>query len=217
MTATRKPLRWAKRTRASVGFKPATQALFPYNRKHYQRFLIGDAGSQTPWYGVSFQLASEAHAISRGIDFGLTKFIAHYETLFSQVVSAFDDGSDWVITHDKYDEAWWPNTQKTLSALRTLFAQHQVANEFRGALLLKKQAVFTFVRELLSYPTGVFKREGSFYSDIDVSHSHLPFIIKISSHLNVDFLSTQPALLQEIVQAHRSPVFTIKAYRGTSL
>lgn len=217
MTGARKPLHLVKRTRATVAFQPNVQALLPYNRNRYQHYLGSDADSHTPWHGVSFQLASEAHNISRGINFGLTKFIENYEALFKQVVSTFDDGSFWIVMHDKCDDWWLPNEEQTLPALRALFAQYQVLNRFKGALLLKKQEVFTFARELLSYPTGVFGRKRSLYSDVDVSHSTLPFIIKISSHLNVDFLSTNQALLREVVKDHRSPVFTIKSYTGTSL
>ena len=55
------------------------------------------------------------------------------------------------------------------------------------------------------------------YSNIDVSHSKVPFVIKIADHLNVDFLSTDPALVRTVVNEHRSPAFTIKPYTGTSL
>ena len=166
---------------------------------------------------MSFQLTSEAHNISRGIRFGLPKFIAHYEPLFQRVIAAFDNGSHWVVTHDKYTLEWWPNDEPTLPALRDLFAQYRVPKDFNGALLLAPQQVLAFARDLLSYPNGLFRREASLYSNIDVSHSKVPFVIKISDHLNVDFLSTDPALVRTVVNEYHSPAFTIKPYAGTSL
>ena len=216
MAPAKKTLHWVKRTRAAVTFPTNVRALLPYNQNRYRRYRHSDAGSHTPWYGASFQLASEAHNIARGIDFGLPKFLDYYEPFFKQLVAQFDDGSCWVVAHDTTGYPWWPNEEPTLPALRALFAQHRVPNAFKGALRLPKQEVFALARELLSYPTGVFSREESLYSDVDVSHGTRPIVIKISAHLNVDFLSTDPALVRAVVQEHRSPVFTIKPYTGTS-
>ena len=214
MTPAKKTIHLVKRTRVAVTFTPNVCALLPYHRKHYIRYLQGDGTPHTPWYGASFQLASEADNIQHGIDFGLPKFLAHYETLFRQLITQFDDGSCWIVAHD-YDGAWLPNDEPTLPALRALFAQYRVPNTFKGALRLPKQEVLAFAREFLSYPTGIFSRKGLLYNDIDVSHSKWPVVIKISAHLNVDFLSTDQALVRAVVQEHRSPDFTIIP-RGTS-
>ncbi|MDQ2772977.1 MAG: hypothetical protein M3Y54_21030 [Bacteroidota bacterium] len=216
MTPIKRTLRLVKRTRAAVIFAKNVRPLLPYNRNRYFRYLHSDADSHTPWYGASFQLTSEAHNISQGINFGLPKFLDHYEPFFKELVAQFDDGLCWIVTHDKYDDVWLPNDEPTLPALRALFTQHRVPNTFRGALRLTKQEVLAFAPELLSYPAGIFSRKRSMYSNVDVSHSKRPIVIKISSHLNVDFLSTDQALVQVVVKNHRSPVFTIKPYTGTS-
>ncbi|MBJ6110697.1 hypothetical protein JAO73_16860 [Hymenobacter sp. BT523] len=216
MTPVRKTLRLVKQRRAPAIFQQHVRALLPYNQNRYLRYRHSDADSHTPWYGASFQLASEAHNISQGIDFGLPKFLDHYETFFKQLVAQFDDGSCWIVTHDIKDYSWWPNDEPTLPALRTLFAQHRVPNTFKGALQLTKPELFRYAREFLSYPTGVFGRAGALYSDVDVSHGKRPVVIKISAHLNVDFLSTDQELVRAVVKQHRTPVFTIKPYRGTS-
>jgi hypothetical protein len=217
MPPVKKTLHLVKRPRASVSFVKNVRARLPYNRNRYQRYLHSDVESHTPWYGASFQLTSQAANIAQGVSFGLPKFLAHYEPFFKQLIAAFDDGSGWVVAHDTYDGEWLPNDEPTLPALRALFAQHRVPNSFRGALRLTQPQVWAFARELLSYPAGIFSRERSWYSDVDVSHGNRPLIIKISAHLNVDFLSTDHTLVREVVQQHRSPDFTIKPYRGTSL
>lgn len=216
MTTDKKTVRLVKRTRAAVIFTPNVRALLPYNQNHYRRYRHSAADSHTPWYGASFQLTSEAHNIARGINFGLPKFLHHYEAFFKQLITTSDDGSCWIVTHDKYDGKWLPNNEPTLPALRALFAQHRVPNTFTGALRLTTPELFALAREFLSYPTGIFSRKRTLYSDVDVSHSKRPLILKISAHLNVDFLSTDHALVQEVVKQHRSPDFTIKPYWGTS-
>ena len=161
-------------------------------------------------------MASEAHNIARGINFGLSKYLDHYEPFFKQLVAQFDDSSCWLVTQDTRGYPWWPNEEPTLPALRALFAQHRVPNAFHGALRMPTQAVFAFAQELLSYPTGVFSRERSLYSDVLVSHGTRPVVLQISAHLNVDFLSTDQELVRAVVKEHRSPAFTIKPYTGTS-
>jgi hypothetical protein len=207
MAARRKTLHLVKSTSAAAIFQKNVRALLPYNRTRYRAF--------SHWYGASFQLASEAPNIEQGISFGLPKFLAHYEALFKQLIATFDDGSPWTVTHEAYDFAWWPNDEPTLPALRALFAYHRVPNNFQGALRLTKPQVFALASELLSYPAGLFRSKKTLYRNVDVSHNTLPVVIKVSGHLNVDILSTDPALVREVVSENRSPVFTIKPYRGT--
>jgi|GEM_PF-548020 len=217
MTPTKKTLHLVKRSRAAGTIAKNVSSLLPYSRSGYRRYLRSDADSHMPWYGASFQLSSEAHNISKGVNFGLPKFLDHYEAFFKQLVTEFDDGSGWIVNHDRYDRAWWPNDEPTLPALRALFAQNRVPDSFTGALRLTKPEVLAFAPELLSYPAGVFSEDRFMYSDVDVSHGKRPIIIKISSHLNVDFLSTDQALVQAVVKKHSIPIFTVKPYRGTSL
>ena len=58
---------------------------------------------------------------------------------------------------------------------------------------------------------------GLFYMNIDISHVELPFIIKISDHLNIDLLSTDKEFLKGIVNSNASNDFILKLYNGTSL
>jgi hypothetical protein len=216
MAAPKKPLHWVKRTRAAVAFLESGRTVPPYNRNPYRRYWPGNEDARTPWYGASFQLASQAHRLARGIRVGLPEFLAHYEPFFKQLVAQFDDGACWMVAQDTPGYPWWPNQEPTLPALRALFAQHRVPNAFHGVLRMPTRAVLAFARELLSYPTGVFRRERSLYSDVLVCHGTRPVVLQISHHLNVDFLSPDLALVRAVVQEHRSAEFTIKPYRGTS-
>ncbi|HVV55988.1 MAG TPA: hypothetical protein VHC47_11710, partial [Mucilaginibacter sp.] len=104
-----------------------------------------------------------------------------------------------------------------LISLRTFFKQNNIPNEFKGALILNKEDLLKLSRDLISYPIAVFSKKGIFYRDLDISHSKLQFIIKISGHLCIDLLSTNKELLRKIVQENSTDVFNIKEYRGTSL
>ncbi|MGJ1226297.1 hypothetical protein [Sphingobacterium siyangense] len=72
-------------------------------------------------------------------------------------------------------------------------------------------------KDLISYPYGSYKEESLFYSNIDISHRELPFVIKVLDHLNIDLLSTDEKLLRKVVSENKSDSFLLKPYRGTSL
>ena len=70
---------------------------------------------------------------------------------------------------------------------------------------------------MISYPCALFYKKGTLYRDLDVSHGELQFIIKISGHKYIDFLSTDKELLRKVVDGYSSSFFIVKEYRGTSL
>ncbi len=63
----------------------------------------------------------------------------------------------------------------------------------------------------------MFHEDGLLYSNLDISNDKLNFIIKISGHSNIDFLSTDKKLLKKVADENSSNSFCIKEYRGTSL
>jgi len=193
-----------------IEFKKNVQKELPYDRLQYIEFLYSEPSS-VKWYGVSFQLDKEDNEIS------LKEFIEKYLDWFKNVISTIDDGSFWVVNQDKNDLDWFPNEEDNLSSLRTLFKQNGILSIFKGALLLTKNDLLKFSEDLISYPYAVFNEDGLFYMNLDISHSELPFIIKILDHLNIDLLSTNKGLLREVVSKNSSNIFNIKEYRGTSL
>ncbi|WP_448137601.1 hypothetical protein [Sphingobacterium siyangense] len=185
--------------------------ILPYDRNHYIDFLVGEPIPSVNWYGVSFQVDP------KGKEFNLADFITLYDPWFKKVISTFERGSSWIINHDKIDLEWFPNNEDNLRSLRNLFKQNDISANFRGALICSEDLLMELSKDLISYPYGLFKEEGLFYSNIDISHRELPIVIKVLDHLNIDLLSTDEKLLRKVVSENKSDSFLLKPYRGTSL
>jgi len=194
-----------------IEFIEKIQEILPYDRERYIDFLDDEFEGPTEWCGVSFQLVGKEREV------GLEKFIRNYENLFRSIVLKLDRDSFWIINHDDKDLKWFPNEEDNLTSLRSLFKQNKIPNAFIGALIFMRGDLLKFSKDLISYPFAVFSEEGLLYKNLDISHSELQFIIKISGHWNIDFLSTDKALLRKIVDENSSNSFCIKEYRGTSL
>lgn len=104
-----------------------------------------------------------------------------------------------------------------MRSLRNLFEQNDISANFRGALIFSEDLLMELSKDLICYPYGLYKEEGLFYSNIDISHRELPFVIKVLDHLNIDLLSTDEKLLSKVVSENNSDSFLLKPYRGTSL
>lgn len=165
------------------------------------------------WYGVSFQLPGGYE----GRDISLTEYLEAYGRWFKNIIQQFDSDSSWIVNHGRRDPIWFPNEEDSLPSLRTLFRQNDIPNKFKGALIFKTEDLLQFSEDLITYPTAVFNRHGSLYHDLDISHGELPFIIKISHHHNIDFLSIDKELLKKVVNENHSDIFIEREYRGTSL
>lgn len=196
-----------------IDFKKNVKKALPYDREQYIESFDDDSDSSIKWYGVSFQLPGG----SEGKEIGLTKFVEVYEGLFKSVVLKLDNGSFWIVNHDDKDLNWFPNDDDNLTHLRTLFKEKNVPNTFKGALVFTTDDLLEYSKDLISYPYAVLHKDGFLYKDLNVSHGELQFIIKISGHLNIDFLSTDQELLRKVVNENSSNTFIVKEYRGTSL
>jgi hypothetical protein len=195
-----------------IEFKKNVEEVLPYDRQHYIDFLDDDAESYIKWYGVSFQLP---HA-GGGKQISLKEFVETYKFLFKHVIAMLDNGSSWIVNHDDKDLGWFPNDGDNLTQLRSLFKQNDVPNTFSGALIFSTDDLLEFSRDLISYPYAAANEDGFLYKNLDISHGELPFIIKISGHLNIDFLSTDKERLKEIVNENSSDLFIVIEYRGNS-
>ena len=197
-----------------IEFKKNVQKVLPYDRQQYIEFLSNDFDSSTiKWYGVSFQLSG----LDKRKEIGLTEFVEKYECWFKNTISRFDNNSLWIINHDDKDLSWFPNDDDNLNHLRTLFKKRSVPNTFRGALTFTQDDLLEFSKDLISYPYVVLSNDGFLYKDLDISHGQLQFVIKISGHFNIDFLSVDKELLREVVNENSSNSFILKEYKGTSL
>jgi hypothetical protein len=196
-----------------IEFKKNFEEVLPYDRQQYLDFFDGDAESKVKWYGVSFQLP---HA-GEGKNINLKEFVEVYDSLFKNVVLKLNNGSCWIVNHEDKDLAWFPNDSDNLTQLRAIFKQNDISNTFKGALIIWMDDLLKISKDLISYPYAVLNKNGFLYKDLNISHGELQFIIKISGHLNIDFLSTDKGLLREIVNENSSNPFSVKEYRGTSL
>jgi len=147
----------------------------------------------------------------------LNKFVEMYEDLFKSVVLKLDNSSFWIVNHDDKDLNWFPNDADNLTHLRTLFKKRNVPNTFKGALVFTTDDLLEYSKDLISYPFAILHKDGFLYKNLDISHGELQFIIKISGHLNIDFLSTKQELLREVLNENSSSTFIVKEYKGTSL
>jgi hypothetical protein len=194
-----------------IEFKKNPQKLLPYDREIYIDFLGDEVDSSLKWYGFSFQLYKSEKKT------GLVEFVENYEQFFKNIILKLDNCSAWIVNHDDKDLKWFPNDEDNLICLRTLFKQNHVPNTFKGALVFTKDDLLENFKDLISYPFSVFNKDNLLYKNLDISHSELQFIIKISGHLNIDLLSTNEDLLKEVVNENSSNVFKVKEYRSNSL
>jgi hypothetical protein len=196
-----------------IEFKKNVDKILPYHRQQYRDYLGDEVIPLVKWHGVSFQLPG----IYEGVDIGLMKFINVYEKWFEKVVSKLDNGTKWIVNHDDKDMKWLPNEENTLTPLRDLFKERNIPFAFKGAITFEKDDLLKFSKVLISYPYAIFGEKGALYKNLDISHGRIPFIIKISSHLNIDLLSTDKELLRKVVDENSLSIFILRQYRGTSL
>ena len=130
-----------------------------------------------------------------------------FESIFKRIILNLDNRSFWIINHDDKDLNWFPNDEDNLNSLRTLFKQNNIQNTYRGALLFMKEDLYRCAKDLISYPYVLA------YKSLDISHSEVQFVIKITSHLTVDLLCTDKILLRRMVNENSLNWFTIKEYR----
>ncbi|GGH16484.1 hypothetical protein FAZ19_05750 [Sphingobacterium alkalisoli] len=191
-----------------ISFIPDTLAVLPYDRTYYIDFL-NDDNISSHWQGISFQLY-------RDRDCSFTEFLNTYRSLFEDVVIRFGREDRWIVNHDDKDMPWFPTNAKTLVNLRLLFKQNNISNNFKGYLTFTGEDLIVYSEDIISYPYKVFDEDGILYKNLDISHNELPLIIKISGHLNIDFISTDKLILRSLVNEY-SQKFVIKEYWGSEI
>ncbi|BAU52170.1 hypothetical protein [Mucilaginibacter gotjawali] len=196
-----------------IEFNKSVKKVLPYNRRLYLQFWDDDCDLPTEWNGVSIQLPGAY----QGKVPGLTAFVDAYEGLFKNVVLKLDNGSSWTVNHDDKDLNWFPNDEDNLTALRALFKQNNIPKAFRGALIFTNDDLLKFSRDLISYPSAIFNKEGVYYKNLDISHGELSFIMKIYGRSSIDLLSINKELLREVINENSTSLFIVKEFRGSSL
>lgn len=192
-----------------IEFERNFEKILPYNRGKYIDYLADAVGPVMKWYGASFQVPE----ITDQKDVSFQQYLEMYEPLFKNIILQLDNGSSWIINHDDKDLSWFPNEYDTLPYLRALFKQNNILNSFTGALIFSTGDLVKYSKELISYPFAVTGKKDFLYKNLDISHSELPTIIKISGHLTIDFLSTEQLIFRKIVHANFTSDFVVKEYR----
>jgi len=159
--------------------------------------------------GVSIQLYDDKEC-------SFIEFIDAYLPMLEAVIINFGEEEIWVVNHDDKNMPWFPTDNGNLSKLRLLFKQYNISNTFRGYLTLTGKDLILYSQDFISYPFRMFAEEGMLYKNIDISHSSLPFIIKISGHLTVDFISTDKRLLKKLIGEYTKK-FIVKEYWGSNI
>lgn len=191
-----------------IEFKTNFEESLPYNRENYLGYQAGDDFS-VKWYGASFQVVE----IADREDASFQQYLEMYEPLFKNIVLDFDIDSSWIVSHDR-DVRWFPNEYDNLPDLRALFKRNGILNTFKGAVIFSTPDLIVYSKELISYPYVVTGRKGGLYRDLDISHRELPAIIRISGHLNIDFITTEENIFRKIRHADFASGFVVKEYRG---
>lgn len=193
-----------------IEFKKNVKKELPYDREVYLDYLGNKFYNYLNWYWISIQLPGGFE----GREIGLTEYLEAYESWFKNLILKLDNGSVWIVNHDKYDSKWFPNDEDNLTSLRALFKQNNVLDKFKGALIFSTEELLKFSKDLITYPLAVFNEERWLYDDLDISHGEWPFIIKISGHANINFLSTDKELLRKVVSENSLNRFVIIDPKG---
>lgn len=193
-----------------IDFKKRVSEILPYDRKKYIEYLAEKVDPSVKWYGASFQVPE---IVDRPDD-SFQQYLEVYEPLFKSIIAELDNGLSWIVNHDDKDLPWFPNENDTLPELRTLFKQNNISNAFKGALIFSIGDLLKYSKDLVSYPFTASGKKGFLYKNLDISHSEMPAVIKISGHLTIDFLSTEQPIFMKIRYANFVSGFDVKEYRG---
>jgi len=167
-----------------VVFKNENQEIgYPYDRDVYFSYLDDDLPS-VKWYGYSLQIQLD---FSQNISYDLLK------SVFQKIIIENDTGDEWLVNHDDKHMPWFFDKKDNLPLLRSLFEGNGILNSFKGVLSCFKEDVIFLAKDLVSYPFLLS------YKNIDISHSKQVLILKLTSHLTIDVLSTDEEKIQEII------------------
>lgn len=186
-----------------IEFKKNIGKILPYNKEQYFDFLDDDLDITSNWNGISIQVADNKTDVDLNID--------RYIEIFEFIILKFDQDLPWIINHYYKDMYWFPNDDENLNSFRALFKANNISNTFKGSIIFMKDDLMKFAKDLIMYPYVLS------YRDLDISHSVMPLIIKITNHLTIDVISTNKIILKLIADNISSNNFTIKEYKGTSL
>ncbi|MDJ1486145.1 hypothetical protein QNI16_37025 [Cytophagaceae bacterium YF14B1] len=199
-----------------ITFEKNISQQLPYNRENYIAYFNDqndDLDRNVIWYGVSLQQADikdqKLYQVSEQI---VVNSVNRLENAFKEIVSEFDQVLPWIINHDDKDLPWFNTENSRLPHLRDIFKQNNIPSSFIGCLVFDKEDLVNLAHELITYPYDLLSKLS--YKTLDVSHTKLPFIIKLTGHLTLDIVSTDKALVTKIVNDDTFDSFLKILYRS---
>ena len=180
-----------------IQFTKDIASQLPYDRKQYRAYFDEDDNTfdrNTSWHAVSLQQEEirdeKLYQVSPEV---VKNCVAKLEKGFNKMITQLDHGLPWIINHDDKDLAWFNKEDTTIPKMREFFTQNKIPISSTGCLIFATTDLHDFARELITYPYVLS------YNNLDISHSKLQFIMKVTGHLTLDFLSTDQALLTGIL------------------
>ena len=180
-----------------VVFRKDVSQRLPYDRDKYMAYFDEDNDTfdrNVIWHGVSLQQTEiRNESLYQVSDAVVTNSIDCLEKVFKEIMSSLDQGLPWVVNHDDLDLPWFREKGNTMPKMRDLFRQMDIPISFVGCLLFSTDDLGELARELTTYSYILP------HKNLDVSHSKLPFVMKLTGHLTLDLLSTDMALITKIL------------------
>lgn len=183
-------------------FKKNINKLLPYDKEQYLLFMEDeDIKPKIMWYGFSIQINIQEKII-------FSDALNILEKSLKKILSNFEN-SFWIINHDDKDLPWFIDNDKNLKELRTTFKRNNIKNNFKGSIFCSHYELIKLSRDLISYPYILS------YKNLDISNKNIPIIIKTTSHLTIDVLSTEIGILNTLIKYNVFEHSKIIKYRGS--
>lgn len=184
-----------------IAFIRNYEELLPYKRENYLSYLDDDPEFDDKWFGISIQPQTHQNHLKNTLSF--------MARTFKKLIDYYDKGMNWLVIHEYKDLPWFPSNKKgddvTLPDLRQFFKDNRVSKHFIGGLSLPKDIITgQLLKDITTYPYLMFPDSQFLYKDLEITHSSIPLIIKITGHKNnnilpaIDLLSTDIKLIKEV-------------------
>lgn len=151
-----------------------------FNFQDYLRFLDDDDISSGKWYGISIQYNDAI----RNVDL---------VQIFNRIVCDLNNEL-WLVKHDDKLLPWFPyiDELESFPKIRGLFFSHEkpiISNEI---IEMSQEELGYFAEELSIYPYKLS------YKNIDCISRDNGIVLKWTSHMTLDVISTSPAFIDEV-------------------
>jgi hypothetical protein len=183
-----------------IKFIEGNNDITPYDKEDYLNFIDNDFEGTTSWKGYSIQ------PLNKLGDDKYTK--TQLKEVFEQIIQKTDNGGKWIVKHDDKILPWFIEGDESLfPKICSALKENNVQPSSKGALLCDISDLFYLSDEIVSYSYSLS------YKNLDIINTDRILVIKATSHLSLDLLSTNLRILNELLTLVSDEEFTIKKYR----